>query len=203
MSTFVDVSEYYVNVAAKYLAVNVAVTGVLRKEALNEIRNAFAHVARGNLLPEADRKPELEKAIGHLQRVALDSAKDTIFELNRRCDKALGVIEVGNLVLPGSVHSGLGALIRKRTKLTEVETSSPPTFELVDSYGKLMEEFYEFFQGLDKEYGIETVAKRIKRKKIMVWFGMFTSFALGISASYIANHIPALWDPKDTTVSEQ
>lgn len=190
MSTSREVSHYYINVAAKYLAANVAVTQVLRKEALNEIRNAFAHTSRADFAKGPAKEVEYEKALAHLQRLALDSAKDTIVELISRSQNALGVIEVGNLVLPGSVHSTLLELQEKRVQLGEIENASPPTIELVQRYGDLMGEVFVFYKGLDREFNIELVDRRNRRRKWSVIVGFVLSFVFGILASYIANHLP-------------
>ena len=192
MPTSEHVSRYYIDVAAKYLAANVALTHIVRKEALNEIRNAFAHVSRADFCEEPAKAQEYQKALDHLQRLALDSAKDSIFDLITKCEHALGVIEVGNMVLPGSVHSTLLELIEKRTKLSEIENASPPTIELVEQYGSLMGEVYEFYKGLDREFNIELVEKRNRSRRKNAIIGLAVSFVLGALASYVANHIPML-----------
>lgn len=190
MTTIEQVSDYYLNVSSKYLAVNVTLTGVLRKEALNEVRNAFAHVARAASMDRSNAVKEYEKALGHLQRLALDSAKDTIFELRKRCEKAVGQVEVANFILPGKVHSTLVELSQKRTELTEVEVAEPPSVSLVERYGDLMGEYYEFYKNLDAEFNIDRVSKRNTRRRWITWLGILFSFFMGILASYVANHLP-------------
>ncbi|MEM7295079.1 MAG: hypothetical protein AAF330_00375 [Pseudomonadota bacterium] len=166
MASSLEVSRYYIDVSAKYFAVNVTATGIYREEALNEIRNAFAHVVRADLVDGDGKKAveqrsrEYDKALGHLQRVALDSAKDTIFYFRQRCEGAISIVEKGDVVLPGSIHAGLADLITQRAELTEIETANPPNLALVERYGDLMGRFYNFFKRLDEEFTPDLVAAR-------------------------------------------
>jgi hypothetical protein len=197
LSSAIEVSQYYIEVAAKYLATNYVLTQRLKIESLNEVRNAFTHVSRahtvGDGLDDSTSQIEFEKALGHLQRVALDSAKDSIFELRKKCDSAIQILEGGNFLLPRKTHSELVRLLQVRASLSQEENIGPPTRVLVEKYGELLGEYYDFYNRMDDEFQIDVVTRRKRKRLIVIGLGFVLSFVLGVMSDYIANLLPYPW----------
>lgn len=193
-----ELSQYYLDPVAKYLASGIIITGSLKSEALNEIRNAFTHVARAHTLDlsAGDLEKEYRKAHGHLQRVALDSAKDSIFELRTKSENAISMLE-GEFLLGGTVHSDLTKLNHRRRKLSQEEALGPPNRDLVDTYGELLNDYDKFYSDLDKQYSADSISVSLKKKKLRSRITLGISFLAGVLASYLANHLPLLGDEKN------
>lgn len=186
-----DVLEYYHQHVVPSVSAALIFFGKFPKEILNEIRNAFTHIARANAMmgqgtvPEAEK--ELEAAIRHLRRVCLDCLKIAILTVAKQTERAIRSLS-GEMHLPNDVYSVSSNLRRQRHALSTHEGQEPPQ-QVIEELTGLLDDYDKFYASLDKHYagGHATVRRWARRWRAFI--GLVVGFILGIVSSIVADNI--------------
>lgn len=159
------------------------------EEALNEIRASYTHMARANSVGvgHQDYEKELDAAFRHLKRTCLDSLKVCIYVTAQRCEDAVDAL-TEEQQLPNNVYQNI-ANLRDQRKALSAHEGQNPTHTVIEQLKKLLDQYDEFYRGLDTEFAGKTASeRRLVRKRRERW-NVAKGFVLGVVGSIIASYI--------------
>lgn len=183
--TIEGVLLFYQDEVVPALAAALTIDDKFPEEVLNEIRNAFTHLAAGSRCNGSKRQHELSAATRHLRRVCIDCLKVCIFTLAKRSELAVDALTY-DLQLPEHVYQKMSDLRRRRQSLAAAEGVRSLENALGD-YKSLANDYDEFYVSLDTQFAGETAearhAARRKREFRRDLKSYFIGFILGLIAA--------------------
>ena len=147
-----DVYAYYRETVPSSLALVYSATEKFPLEVLNEVRNAFSHLARASAMDsnDAELQKNLGQAKGHLQRAALDCGKICVLTEIDLMDEDMDAL-VHNTSCPRTILEGSEKLKEERYRLSALEVDVPNN-DIVEGYFSLYQELKAFRVHLRSEF---------------------------------------------------
>ncbi len=184
-----DVLTFYRDEVVPALAAALTIDDQFPEEVLNEIRNAFTHLAAAHAESDKSEKQhkELTASLRHLRRSCVDCLKVCIFTLAKRSENAIDAL-TEDLQLPDNVYRRMSELRHKRMALSAGEGTRSLDDALGD-YKSLANEYDEFYVSLDDQFSGQTASgrrdARLRRENMRAWRGHFIGFVLGVVGSLL------------------
>lgn len=177
--TLEGVLEFYFDELIPALAAALTIDDDFPEEVLNEVRNAFTHLACANsCAANSDEcKDELSAAMRHLRRSCLDCLKDCVSVTARRCEIAVEAL-TEEVALPGDVYKRMSAL-RAARKSISADEGHRPTLETIEKMKIVLNDYDEFYVSLDDQFAGDTAEIRKKARRKKQWRKTFRDLLIG------------------------